>query len=113
MADVHDFFAEAEARQSRLLKRLAVAPVVEVAGVVGATGPGGSQLAQEKLWTVSFHFEAWRIIGSTLRTQPLTLLRKVTDEELHRWQNLIQPYGVFRVQARVENSDALLEAFVG
>jgi len=119
MADARDYFAEAEARQKELLKRLALAPVVDVVGVVGASAPSGSQSGGEKLWSLLFDFQVWRTKSTGLQTQPLIIRRKVTMEELHRWQESINPYTVIRIKARVvvgadeDGHQALLEDFVG
>jgi hypothetical protein len=119
MADRIDTFAEAESRQKRLLAQLAASPVSDVFGVVAPSGAGGGRSRGEDLWTLLFTLDAWRIKGTDLQTRPLTVRRKLTDEELHRLRDQIAPYTVIRIKARVVaesvlgSPQALLEAFVG
>lgn len=82
-----DPFAEMAKRQKALLARLKKAPVVEVAGVVEAMGPGGSQSPPPRLWTVRLALEAWRIVqsgadGGDVRTDRLMLQRETSYKEL-------------------------------
>jgi hypothetical protein len=119
MLDETDTFVDAERRQSRLLEQLATASISDVVAVVGPNGPGAGRFRGEDLWTMSFTLDAWRVDGGQIQTRPLTLRRKVTDEELKTLQTLILPYEVIRLNARVVADSALggpqglLEAFVG
>jgi hypothetical protein len=119
MADDTDIFAEAERRYRALFEQFATASISDVLAVVDATGPGAGRLGGEGLWNMSFRSNAWRVDGGEIQTRPLTLCRRVTDEELKSWQELIEPYDVIRVKARVVvdsafgSPQALLEAFVG
>jgi hypothetical protein len=119
MAADTDIFAEADRRQRRSFEQLASAPISDVLAVVGANGPGAGRSRGEDLWTMSVTFEGWRVDGGQIQKRPLEVYRKVTDEELKTLQDLILPYEVIRVQARVVidstlgRPDALLEAFVG
>jgi hypothetical protein len=114
MADDSEIFA----RQQRLLDQLAVSPIVEVLGVVSPSGASGGRVGGESLWSVGFTFDAWRIVGGDLRAGPLSISRKVTDQELDKLQRKIGPYAVVRIKARVGESafgghQARLEEFVG
>lgn len=118
MADNTDIFAEAERRQKRLFEQLMAAPISDMLAVVGANGPGAGRSRGEDTWTMSFTVEAWRVGAGEFQKRPLTVCRKVTDEEIKRYQDLIQPYEVIRLKARIVESNlgapqALLEAFVG
>jgi hypothetical protein len=119
MDDDTDIFAEAELRLRRLFEQLASAPISDVLATVGPNGPGASRSHGEDLWTMSFNVEAWRVDGGPIQERSLTVRRKVKDKELKTLQDLILPYEVIRVKARVVvdsvlgSPEALLEAFVG
>jgi hypothetical protein len=117
MAD-SDIFSEAERRQQRLVDQLMDAPISDVLVVVGANGPGAGRSRGESNWTMSFTVEAWRVDAGEIQKRPLTVRRKVTDEELKTFQDQIQSYEIISIKARVIESDsgnpeALLEAFAG
>ncbi len=118
MADENDVISQAERPRKELYEKLQVAAVSEVVGVVGANGPGAGRSRGEDFWTMTFTFEAWRAVGSEMMKQPLTIRRKVTEEELRKFQDAILPYHVIRIEARVmsDSTDGkslgLLEAFV-
>jgi hypothetical protein len=117
--DISSVFREASLRHKRLLEELAAAPMSDVSGVVDASGAGGGRSRGEKLWTLTFSFAAWRANGADVQTRPLTVRRQVTDEQLKSFQDLITPYEVIHIKARVvlESSfgspQALLETLVG
>jgi len=119
MANDTDIFAEAERRQRRLFEQLEAAPISEVVAVVGPNGPGAGRSRGEDLWAMSFTVEAWRVDRGEIQKRPLTICRKVTDEDLKTLQDLILPYEVIRVKARLVvdsafgTPQALLETFVG
>jgi hypothetical protein len=119
MADNTDVFAESESLEKRLLAQLAAAPVVEVQGVVGPSGACAGMSYGDKLWTLVFSFDAWRIEGAEIQTQPLTIRRKAPHEDLPSFSVRITPYTVLRIRARVvgdsvfQNPQALLEHIVG
>jgi hypothetical protein len=118
MADDTDIFAEAEQRQKRLFEQLMTASISDVLVVVGANGPGAGRSRGENTWMMSFTVEAWRVATGEIQKRQLSVCRKVTDEELKTFQDLILPYEVIRIRARVVESDfggprAQLEAFVG
>jgi hypothetical protein len=119
MANQNDIFAEARLREEQLLKQLGVLPVVDVLGVVGPMGVSGGKIGREELWTLKLKMEAWRIHDTELQTRPLTIRRKVTNEDLSRLRGLIRPYNIIRIRARVVDvssfggPEALLEEFVG
>lgn len=114
-----DIFAEPDRQHRRLFDQLAAASISEVLAVVGPNGPGAARSRGEDLWSMSFTVEAWRVDGGQIQTQPLTVLRKMTDGELKALQELIVPYEVIRVKARVVvdsafgGPQALLEAYIG
>lgn len=111
--------AKAEARMERLRKQLAAAPVVELLGVVSASGAGGGRFGSQKLWTLRFTLDAWRIKGAELQDQPLDVQRQVNDKDLKRYQKALDSYAVVRLKARVveksflDNPQALLVKLLG
>src|SRR4028118_368830 len=119
MADETDVFAEAELRLKQLLEQLAAAPVMVVAGVVGAGGITGGKSRGDELWTAIFTLEVWRSEDAELQTRALNVRKEVTDEELNTLRTLITPYNIVRIEARVGidplsgSHQALLEAFIG
>ena len=119
MEDDEDILVESESRKKRFMEELAAFPVVEVIGVVGASGASGGKSRGEDRWTLMFTLEAWRLHPSGSLTQPLTIRRVVTDEELGRFRDLIRPYTVIRIKARVAvassfgGAQGLLDEFVG
>ena len=119
MANPADIFAEGNLRHKQLLELLATCPIVDLLGVVSPNGATGGQARGEELWTLRLAFDAWRIHGGGIETRPLTIRRKVTDQELAQFRGLIRPYMVIRIRARVVSPspfggpEALLETFVG
>src|SRR5262245_20904819 len=119
MASAKDEIAKAEARMKRLRDQLAAASVVEVLGVVSASGAGGGRSGGEKLWTLRFTLDAWRIKGADVQDRPLGVQRPVNDKDLRRYMEALESYTVVRLKARVvENSvlgnpQALLVKLIG
>jgi hypothetical protein len=94
-----------EARRQRLVfeERLAAAPVVDVRGVVDASGSGGGS-AGGAVWDLIFHFAAWRLAAEPMRTTPrMRLYYGVAKPELSRWMGTIKPYAIWRLRASVLN----------
>lgn len=119
MEDEADILAESQSGQKRWLEELAALPVVEILGVVGPSGASGGKSRGDDHWTLRFTFDAWRLQASGCQTQPLTIRRSVTNEELDRFRGLIRPYAVIRIKARIAvvsplgSPQALLEDFIG
>lgn len=118
MATPSDIFAEANLRQKQLFEQLAASPVVDLLGVVFPNGVTGGRSRGEEFWTLRLAFDAWRIQGDGVDPRPLTIWRKVTDQELAQFRGLIRPYMIIRIRARVLSASsfggpqALLETFV-
>jgi hypothetical protein len=119
MANLNDLIEEANRRQNRVLGQLAYAPMVDVRGLVSPKPISGGSSPGQDFWVLKFAFEAWRIGGGPISTGVLQVLRKVTEEELKKFQDLIRPGTVIHIQARIANvsptqgPEALLESFVG
>ena len=119
MADHPDAFAEIKQRLRRLLEQLAAAPISDITVVVGGNAPGAGHSRGDDFWMLSFTCEAWRIGPGEIQKRPLTVRRKVAEKEIKNWQELIQPYQVIRIRARVVvdsafgSPQALLDAHAG
>ena len=93
--------AGTRASEQQLLKQLAGAPVVDVTGIPTESGVGAGLTQGEALWTLLFGFAVWRIAGGPLRTEELTVRRKVREKEIDKFDELIRPGVVTRIRARV------------
>lgn len=111
--------AEMHSQQKKLLAQLADAPVLDVAGVVHPSGPGGVQLGARRGWYFRLWLTPWRTDSGNVHTDKLTLYQKVTQRELDRLMDTIKAYDVLRVRARVvmkpvdKDPHAMLENIVG
>jgi hypothetical protein len=111
--------ADSDDREQQLYNELAACPVVEVAGVVSPTGVGAAKMRGERRWSLLATFDAWRVGDGPLRMEPLTLRRKVSDQELARLQEAMPAETVVQVRARVAERNvfgspqAHVEEFVG
>lgn len=119
MSDQPDIFAESKLRQQRMFAQLEATPVVDILGVVAPSGVSGNKFQGDELWTLRFELEAWRIHSDHIQTRPVTIHRKVTEQELNRLREQIAPYAVICIKARVATdspagtSQGLLESLIG
>jgi hypothetical protein len=92
-------------------------PIVDVLGIVDASGVSGGRLTDDPLWSLSLRLSPWRISGGLIQFDELAVTRNVSDEELRRWQEIFSPYSVVRIKARVGESafgpQAILEDYGG
>jgi hypothetical protein len=96
-----DIFADANHREDQLYDELSVCPVCELTGIVSPNGVTAGRSRGQEFWSLLLTFNAWRIGSEAIRTQPLTLRRRVTDKELRRFQELIGAEMLVRIQARI------------
>ncbi len=88
-----------------MMEQLNKSDIVDIFGVVDASGPGGFRLQGEEFWTLLFSFDAWRFSSGNLRYDKLTLRKLVTEIELEIMKESINPFDVLHVRAGVtENS---------
>jgi hypothetical protein len=93
--------------------------MVDVRGVVSPKPVSGGSSPSQDFWVLKFAFEAWRIGNGPISTGMLQVLRRVAEEELKKFQDLIRPGTVIHIRARIANvsptngPEALLESFVG
>jgi len=119
MPSPNEQIEDARKRQQQLLEQLAAAPIAEILGVVSPTGASGGKAGREDLWTLKLALDAWRTLDGPVQTRPLTIRRKVTNQELSNYMRLLKPYDVVLLRARVVadspfgGPEALLEEFVG
>lgn len=113
-----DIFADQRHREQKLCAELAACPVVDLIGIVDASGVGAGKSGQEKLWTLTFSLVAWKEGSGSIRETPLTVRRQVTDKELQKFEELIDPDSIVRIRARLAEKNsfgspqAFLEKFV-
>lgn len=105
-------------RRRRLYERLTTSPVDEITGVVSARGVGAARSRGDELWSLLMTFDAWRVGSGPMRTELLTVHRKVSEEELQALQNRIGAETVIKIRARVSDENAfgspqaLMEEFI-
>lgn len=95
-----DIISEAARRQEELIAELNQSAIVEVLGVVHASGAAGSKAGGE-LWTLSFTFEVWKYSSGEIQNRPLAIRKPVGKEDLRLAMSRIKSYDVIRVRARV------------
>src|SRR5215469_18771891 len=103
MANLNDLREEINRRQNRVLNQLAYAPMVDVRGVVSPRPVSGGNTPGQDFWVLRFAFEAWRIGNGPMCTGVLQVLRKVSKEELTKFQDLIRSGTVVHIRARIAN----------
>jgi len=118
MPDEADPFKSAVAQRAQLLERLASIPPMEVSGVVSPSGVSGGKVGREELWTLRFVLRPWRVSGREIHGDALTVIRRVSNAELHRLREVIKPYAVVRIRVRVSSRlstepEGLFEEFLG
>ena len=114
-----DIFADETQREQQLYDQLASCPVIEMTGIVSASGVGESRSPGQQLWSLLITFDAWRVGSGPVRTESLTIKRKVSTHELRTLKNAIGANAVIKVRARLPEDgifrrpQALLEEFIG
>lgn len=114
-----DIFADVNRREDQLYTELAASPVGEFTGVVSPSGVGAGKSGGQELWSLLLTLDVWRAGSEPVRTDSLTLRRRVTDAELRTFQNSIDAETVIKIRARVAIDNTFgspqgqLEEFVG
>lgn len=102
-----------------LYRQLAAQPLVNLTGVVSASGSGGSMSRGEKLWTFLFTLEAWRIDGEDIKKIKLIVRRLAATKQLDALRKRVKANTVLKLRVRIamENvfgrPEALLEKIIG
>ncbi|MGL4464767.1 MAG: DUF2262 domain-containing protein [Planctomycetia bacterium] len=118
MTEEDDEPPEFDQEADRLRERLTAAPVVELRGVVDASGAGGAKSGDADDWTLRVELEGWRIGDGPFHTRPLVLRRSVTEAELRSYMVRLAADAVVALKARVvdaasNDAQGLLEEVVG
>lgn len=114
-----DVLAEMADQEAQLYAQLADCDPVQITGIVSSSGVAGGKLGGAELWSLSLSFDAWRAGTGPLRTDSLTIRRRVSDEELETLQDTIDAETVITIRARLAEENvfacpqALLEEFIG
>jgi hypothetical protein len=91
----------AEARRIELDRRISKAPMVEIVGVIDASGSGGVKYQGDRQWRFVANLCAWRCNGGPVRTQPVRLERFVSEGALAAANRRAQAWKTFRCRARL------------
>jgi len=97
----NDILKDLRQYQQGLMVYLSKRDIVDVYGVVDASGAGGFKLQGDECWTLLFGFDAWRFSGGNLRNNKLTLRMLVTEENLEAMKKTINPFDILHVHAGV------------
>jgi hypothetical protein len=56
--------------EEELYKQLSTSPQVDLTGIVSSRGVSAAKSRGQKLWSLLLSFDAWRISGKVIRTEP-------------------------------------------
>jgi hypothetical protein len=101
MTDYFEYIEKAVKKENQFLKTVSSCPIIEIIGIVGPDGGGGGQIGRQKLWTLVFTLEAYRINNGEIIKKPLSFKRKVTERELRNYQEKIEGEKVIKIKARI------------
>jgi hypothetical protein len=87
-------------RLNKLTEELREMPIVELLGVVDASGAGGAKMA-DKDWNLRFAFDGWKYSGGAIQNRKLTIRKPVSHEELKTVMKQIAAFEILHIQARV------------
>ena len=108
-----DIFAGVKERTRVFKEAIAKAPVVDVYGVVEASGVVGSQMKGEP-WEVGFSLSMWRTgdgEGALCRDK-IPVSKEVEEGEIAGWRERIRPYDVVHLRGRIARHPLGHEAMV-
>ena len=114
-----DIFAESADTQRQLYRQLAAQPIVEITGIVDASGVAGVWTRGDEATSLIASFDAWRVGKGPMRKDKLIVRRHVSDEELKSHQSLMKVETIIKIRGRVaeqnvfDRPEALLEEFIG
>jgi len=104
-----------------LMAELERQPVIDVSGVLNASGIGGGSSfgRTDGHWILLFTFAAWKPAGGDVQNRELTVRKPVSEKELRSNMGRFKSYEVVHIRARVaeQNSygkpQALLDEIIG
>jgi hypothetical protein len=105
--------------EDELYRQLAEQPLVNLTGVVSASGAGGGMSPGDTLWTFVFSLAAWRVDDGDINRFELIVRKSVTEDEMDALFARLQANTIVKLRARValENvfgrPEALLEELIG
>jgi hypothetical protein len=114
-----DEFDRHNQRKDKFYEKALASPVVELTGIVSPFGVGAGKSPGQQVSSMFLTLAAWRSHGGPIRTESLTIYRRVTDDELLEFWSVIAADTVVRIRARVaEDNDvgfaqAYLEEYLG
>lgn len=94
-------FEELQRQRDAFLQRLGAAEVVEVTGLVDASGAGGYSAPGDDQTTLMFKLATWRIGTGPLSAVPLDLRRRLPRKEFDRLWAEIKADSIIRITAQV------------
>ena len=116
---MEEIFADETQREQKLYDQLTMCPVVEMTGIVNASGVGESKSPGQQQWSILITFDVWRVASGPIRAESITIRRKVSTHELRTLKNAINAKTVIKIRARFAEENifgrpqALLEEFIG
>lgn len=93
--------AKHERKNQELLHQFGVAPLVEVLGVVGASGVGAAQFQGQTSWTLRLQLDGWRLGTGPLQESELSIQGEVSRGDFEHVRRLCPAYQVVRLRAKV------------
>lgn len=105
-------------REDEMYEQLLGSPSVELTGIVSPSGVSAGKPRGQMLWSLLLSFDVWRINGGPIRTESITIRRRVADDELRKFQSAIAAETIVRIRARVAEDNvfgsvqAYLEKYV-
>src|SRR5215813_9949494 len=88
-------------KRKALQEQFRTLPETIIIGAVGANGPGAGRAPPEKSWSLHLKLMAWRELGHSLNTAPLTVTKTVDDAELTILQNTIKAETIVALKAKL------------
>lgn len=96
-----DIFDDISKKEQQLLEQFAQRPIVEISGIVNVNGVRAGRIGGEQLWTMTIKLDAWRVGEGALKTESLIIKRKVSDENLKKFQKLIKAESIIKINVRL------------
>jgi hypothetical protein len=116
--DIERILRDEAARDERLDALLAASPSHKLTGVIAPSGCGACRPRGQSDWTFTLPLAAWRFEGQLLSQSPLTLRKRVDEQQAETLQDRLLPYRLVRVRARVAletelgSPQGLIEEFI-
>ncbi len=74
---------------------------VEITGITDTTGIAGVRKGNEELWTLIITLECWRVGNGDINKTPITIKKKVSDDEMEKYKDKIGKENIIKIRARV------------